>query len=46
VETRESMQAVVMLDALWEWAPPKVCEAVHSTSVWVEASSISSDYPR
>jgi hypothetical protein len=46
VETRDSMQAVVMLDALWEWAPPKVCEAVHSTSVWVEASSISSDYPR
>ena len=46
VETRDSMQAVVVLDALWEWAPPRVCEAVHSGSVWVSASSISSDYPR
>jgi hypothetical protein len=46
VETRDSMQAVVLLDALWEWAPPRVCEAVHSGSVWVPASSISSDYPR
>jgi hypothetical protein len=46
VETRDAMQAVLMLDALWAWAPPHVCEAVHSRTVWVPASSISSDYPR
>ena len=45
VETRDSMHAVIILDALWEWAPPRVCDAVHSRSVWVPASSISSDYP-
>jgi len=45
-DTRDGMQAVVVLDALWEWAPPRVCDAVHSGSVWVAASSISSDYPR
>ena len=46
LETRDSMQAVLILDALWEWAPPRVCEAVHSRSVWVPASSISSNYPQ
>jgi hypothetical protein len=45
VETRDSMQAVVILDALWKWAPPRECEAVHSGSVWVPASSISANYP-
>jgi len=46
VETRGSMQAVLILDALWQWAPPRECEAVHSRSVWVPANSISSNYPR
>jgi len=47
LETRGSMWKVIVLDALWEWALPRECEAVHSTSgVWVPASSISSHYPR
>ena len=45
LETRDSMHAVLILDALWQWAPPVVCEAVHSRSVWVPANSISSHYP-
>jgi hypothetical protein len=45
LETRGSMQAVVILDALWQWAPPRECQAVLSGSVWVLASSISSHYP-
>jgi hypothetical protein len=46
LETRGSMQRVVILDALWKWAPPQECDAVHSSSgVWVAASSISSHYP-
>ena len=46
LETRDSMQAVLILDALWQWAPPVECEAVHSRTVWLPASSISSHYPR
>jgi len=46
VETRGSMWKVLILDALWEWALPRECEAVQSTrGVWVPASSISSHYP-
>ena len=45
METRDSMQAVVILDALWRWAPPRICEAVHSKRVWLPASAISSHYP-
>ena len=45
IETRDSMQRVLILDALWKWAPPGECDAVLSGSVWVSASSISSDYP-
>jgi hypothetical protein len=45
LETRGEMQAVLILDALWQWAPPGECEAVHSRSVWMRASSISPHYP-
>ena len=45
VETRGSMWRVLILDALWQWAPPQECEAVHSGTVWVPASAISSHYP-
>jgi hypothetical protein len=45
VETSGSMWRVLILDALWKWAPPHECGAVHSSSVWVPASSISSHYP-
>jgi hypothetical protein len=45
VETHGSMWAVLILDALWQWAPPRECEAVHSGTVWVPASAISSHYP-
>jgi hypothetical protein len=46
METRGSMWKVLILDALWEWALPRECEAVQSTrGVWVPASSVSSHYP-
>jgi hypothetical protein len=46
LETRGSMWAVVILDALWQWAPPQEeCAAVLSGSVWVPASAISTNYP-
>ena len=46
VEMRDSMQAVLILDALWQWAPPAdECEAIFSRAVWLPTSSISSHYP-
>jgi len=46
VEIRDSMQAVLILDALWQWAPPAdECEAILSRAVWLPTSSISSHYP-
>jgi hypothetical protein len=45
VETRGEMWAVVILDALWQWAPPRECQAVLTRSVWLPASAISSLYP-
>lgn len=45
VETRGSMWRVLILDALWQWGPPRECKAVLTRSVWLPASSIASDYP-
>ena len=46
MEIRGSMWKVLILDALWEWALPRECEAVQSTrGVWLPASSISSHFP-
>ena len=36
---------VQLLDVMWRWAPPTECEPVHAHPVWIDASSISSDYP-
>jgi hypothetical protein len=36
---------VALLDALWRWAPPNRCGAVHSGPVWIEKSAIGTDYP-
>ena len=43
---RENGRAEVMLlDALWRWAPPHECVPVHLVPVWIDASSISEDFP-
>jgi hypothetical protein len=36
---------VSILDALWHWAPPVKCDAIHSGTVWVEGSAIGTDFP-
>jgi hypothetical protein len=36
---------VMLLDALWHWAPPIKCDAVHTGAVWIDASAVSSDFP-
>jgi hypothetical protein len=36
---------VSILDALWHWAPPVKCDAIHTGAVWIDASAVSSDFP-
>jgi hypothetical protein len=45
LETRGTMVRVVVLDALWHWAPPARCPAVQSGTPWIEAEAIGRDYP-
>ena len=39
------MVQVALLDALWRWAPPNRCDAIHSGPVWIDKSAIGTDYP-
>jgi hypothetical protein len=34
-----------VVDALWKWAPPAKCDAVHSGPVWIEKGAIDTNYP-
>jgi hypothetical protein len=40
-----SMSQVVVLDALWRWAPPRQCETVQRQPVWIASDAISTDFP-
>jgi hypothetical protein len=39
------MVQVALMDALWRWAPPNRCDAIHSGPVWIEKSAIGTEYP-
>jgi hypothetical protein len=41
-----SMIEVRLLDALWHWAAPAKCTAVHQGAVWIDADVVSADYPK
>jgi len=45
LQTNGGLVQVWILDALWHWAPPARCAAVHEGPVWIEAGAISRDYP-
>ena len=45
LERRGTMIRVVVLDALWHWAPPARCPLVQSGAPWIEAEAIGRDYP-
>jgi hypothetical protein len=45
IATDNGMIQVVMLDALWHWAPPTKCDAIHKGAVWIDASAVSAKYP-
>jgi hypothetical protein len=36
---------VMLLDALWQWAPPTSCAAIRRGPVWIDASAIGTDFP-
>jgi hypothetical protein len=45
IERRAQRVKVSLLDALWHWAPPIKCDAVHNGAVWVESTAIGTDFP-
>ena len=45
LQIHDQMVQVAVLDALWQWAPPAKCEAIHTGPVWIEKSAIDSKYP-
>ena len=42
---RGDMIQVVVLDALWHWAPPHTCPEIHEGAVWIERSAIGKNFP-
>src|SRR5262249_26193565 len=44
--TRGSMIQVVLLDTQWNWATPVRCPGIHEGAPWIEASAVSSDFPK
>jgi hypothetical protein len=46
VDASNGMMQVVLLDALWHWAPPVKCPTIHKSAVWIDEKSIGADYPR
>jgi hypothetical protein len=45
LDTRGGLIQVTLLDALWHWAPPEKCAAIHASPVWIPASAVSREYP-
>jgi hypothetical protein len=45
LQTQDQMVQVAVLDALWQWAPPAKCEAIHTGPVWIDKSAIDSNFP-
>jgi hypothetical protein len=46
LETSGAFIQVHVLDALWRWAPPVQCPAVHTGPVWIDAAAVSKDFPK
>jgi hypothetical protein len=46
VATRGSMVQVVLLDALWTYAPPVQCPVFRKSAVWIDKSAISANFPQ
>ena len=40
------MVQVMLLDALWRWAPPVKCPGMQKGPVWIDKRAIGKDYPK
>jgi hypothetical protein len=45
IETSGTRAKVMLLDALWHWAPPVKCDAIRAAGVWIDRNAISDDFP-
>ena len=45
IRSEGSLVQVILLDALWRWAPPVTCDGIHDP-VWIEAAAIGRDFPK
>jgi len=45
VDENGTLVQVWLLDALWRWAAPVKCAAVHQGPMWIEAGALGRDYP-
>jgi len=45
LDTRGSMMQVVVLDAMWKFAPPVKCPFIHQKPVWIAKSAVGTNYP-
>jgi len=45
VQTHGDMVEVVVLDAMWKYAPPVKCPFIHRNAVWIAKSAIGTQYP-
>ena len=46
LKTDGAFVQVMVLDALWHWAPPAQCPDVRRGPVWIERTAISKDFPK
>jgi hypothetical protein len=45
LQTQDPMVQVAVLDALWHWAPPAKCDAIHAGPVWIDKGAVDTHYP-
>jgi len=45
IATRGGMMQVVVLDAMWKFAPPVKCASIREKPVWIAKSAVGVDYP-
>lgn len=45
LQTRGNMIQVEILDALWKFAPPVKCAAIHEKPVWIAKAAVGTQYP-
>jgi hypothetical protein len=46
LQKKGTLIQVVVLDALWNWAERAPCAAVQQAPMWIDASAVSSDFPK